>query len=172
MRPKAVHAGWRRLTAKRLQAALAGNVCILGVGNRLRGDDGAGSWLIARLAGKTGALCIDGGVAPENFAEHIVRLRPDVVLLVDAADFGGRPGELRLFEAGQIQGGGFSSHAPSLAMLCQYWTAAARIRVVGLGIQPRQAEAGSGLSRPVAKTLNTLAALLSGMLAPPRGSTS
>ncbi|MBU1694796.1 MAG: hydrogenase 3 maturation endopeptidase HyCI [Verrucomicrobia bacterium] len=127
-----------------METALAGNVCILGVGNRMRGDDGAGSWVAEGLAGRVSVPVFDGGMAPENYLEKIAALRPDTVLIVDAVDFGGSPGELRLFRAEDVGPGGLSTHALSLSLAAEYLRTRGPATVRLLAIQP----ADTGLGRP------------------------
>ena len=64
----------------------------MGIGNRLAGDDGAGSAVAEALRGRTAACVIDAGIAPENHLEPIVRGEPDTILLVDAANQARRRG--------------------------------------------------------------------------------
>lgn len=77
---------------------------ILTVGNSMMGDDGAGPLLADLLTREPapGWTLIDGGTAPENVAHEIQALAPARVLIVDAADMGLAPGELRLIDEGQI----------------------------------------------------------------------
>ena len=65
---------------RQLERLVAGRVCILGVGNRYRRDDGAGSLVAEHLAGRTDALIVDAGAVPENYLEKVARWRPDVIL--------------------------------------------------------------------------------------------
>jgi hydrogenase 3 maturation protease len=146
---------------------LRGRVCVLGVGNRLRGDDGAGPCVIDALADTARAVCLDGGMAPENYAQAIVRAQPEVILIIDAADFGGRAGELRFFEATEISGGSFSTHAPSLALLCRYLQTATPARVAGVAIQPERLTLGEGLSGPVTAAVARLSSTLADVLGRP-----
>src|SRR5688572_985737 len=63
-------------------------IAVLGVGQAIRGDDGAGVLLAQRLealGGHSGLLAVDGGPAPENFTGLLRRFQPDLVLLADAA---------------------------------------------------------------------------------------
>lgn len=143
-----------------LSAFHRGKVCILGVGNRMKGDDGAGPVLIGRLSGRVSAECVDAGVAPENYLEKIVRMKPDTILVVDAMDFGGVPGEIRIFEPENIVGGGISTHALSLQMVCDYLKARIPVRIFLLGIQPETAAFGVGLSSEVVTSIDSLAATL------------
>ena len=115
--------------------------CVFGLGNRGRGDDAAGPMLCDRLAGRFGGAAIDGGVAPENHLERVVAAASGVVLVVDAIDFGGTPGETRVLDSGALIGAGVSTHACSPAMLDAYLGArsADGTHVVWLGIQPGSA---------------------------------
>ena len=131
------------------------NILILGVGNITRGDDGVGSLLVQNIAGRVEACCIDAGIAPENFLEKIVRKDPDTVLIVDAADFGGNPGEIRILEPDQLASGGLSTHALSLQMVCTYLKLRLPVEIHLLAIQPGQTNS-EDLSGPVRASLDLL----------------
>jgi len=139
-----------------LRNALSGRVVMLGVGNRTRGDDGVGPMLMDRLAGRVAVPCLDAGVAPENYLEKIVQASPDSLLIVDATDFGGAGGEVRLFSSEAIADGGFSSHALSLKMTCDYLNARHPMQIFLLAVQPNACEMGRELSKPVTETLDRL----------------
>lgn len=143
-----------------LKQNLQGKICVLGIGNRLKGDDAAGPELIDRLAGCGELHCIDAGVVPENYLEKVVKLQPDTIVLVDAMDFGGEAGACRLFPADQVAGGGLSSHALSLQMACDYLRQRIAVRIFVLGIQPAQLKMNSPLSAAVGAAVEKLAAAL------------
>ena len=143
-----------------LKQNLQGQVCVIGIGNRLKGDDAAGPELIDRIAGRSRFHCLDTGVAPENYLEKIVRIRPDTILLVDAMDFGGEAGACRLFAADQVTGGKLSSHALSLRMTCDYLQQRISTRIFILGIQPAQVKMNQPLSAAVRAGVEKLAAEL------------
>ena len=143
-----------------LKQNLKGKVCVVGIGNRLKGDDAAGPELIDRLTGRSRFHCLDTGVAPENYLEKIVQIKPDTILLVDAMDFGGEAGSCRLFSADQITGGGLSSHALSLRMTCDYLQQRISARIFVLGIQPAQVNLNGPLSAAVGVAVEKLAAEL------------
>ncbi|MFH0952815.1 MAG: hydrogenase 3 maturation endopeptidase HyCI [Verrucomicrobiota bacterium] len=147
-----------------LKTALRGKVCILGVGNRMRGDDGAGSWLVGRVAGGVAADLLDGGVAPENYLEKAARNRPDTVLVVDAVDFGGAAGEIRLFDSTAIHAGGLSTHALSLRMAFEYLTARCSASIVLAAIQPVSIGLAQDMSEPVRGSIERLARALRDVL--------
>lgn len=143
-----------------LKKNLQGKLCVVGIGNRLKGDDGAGPALIDCLRGQARLCGLDTGVVPENYLEQIVRIKPDNVLLVDAMNFGDVAGALRLWPAEQVAGGGLSSHALSLQMVCDYLRQRAAIRILILGIQPAQCKLNTPLSAPVSAAVAKLAVAL------------
>jgi len=73
---------------------------ILTVGNSLMGDDAAGPNLASLLMKNPAAGwdIIDGGAAPENEVQRVRALRPARVLVVDAAEMGLDPGDIRLVD--------------------------------------------------------------------------
>ncbi|MBU1124519.1 MAG: hydrogenase maturation protease, partial [Candidatus Omnitrophica bacterium] len=62
---------------------LHGKTVIVGIGNTLRSDDGAGSLLAARIKDKTSFQVFDTGSSPENYLGKIIREKPDTIILVD-----------------------------------------------------------------------------------------
>jgi hydrogenase 3 maturation protease len=88
-----------------LREAATGRVVVLGIGNDLRADDGAGSLVAQSLRGRFPDAVFDGGQAPESYAGPIRRARPDTVIVVDSADFGGAPGEIRVVSTAGEAGG-------------------------------------------------------------------
>ncbi len=144
-----------------LRSLGAGDV-IVGVGNPLRGDDGFGPELIARIAGRARCRALDGGEMPEDCGGEILATKPGRILFADAVAFGGQPGELVLLEPGELgKKVALSTHTLPLAMfikqLRQQLPAAA---VMILGVQPRQIGLGKGLSPEVTRTVQLLADLL------------
>jgi hydrogenase 3 maturation protease len=73
---------------------------LLAVGNSMMGDDGAGPLLAEMLQQQplAGWAVIDGGSAPENHAHEVLALAPRRVVIVDAADMGLAPGEIRIVD--------------------------------------------------------------------------
>jgi hydrogenase maturation protease len=125
----------------------------------MRGDDGAGSLLIERIAGRVNAVCLDTGVAPENFLGTIAAAQPQTVLLVDAMSGGGAAGEIRILKP-EDAGGGLSTHALSLKLTAEYLRARTGAEVLLIGIQAGRSAFGDQLSAPVADAVNALAEML------------
>lgn len=139
---------------------LTHDLCLVGVGNRLKGDDAAGPALVDSVRGEVGFPCIDAGTAVENHLERIVAAGADVVLIVDAMDFEGRPGEFRLFRPEDIAAGAVSTHALSLTLTADYLRGRCAATVRLLGIQPRTIALGEMISPPVRRGLQRIAAAL------------
>jgi hydrogenase 3 maturation protease len=144
-----------------LSALLAGKrVLILGVGNRLRGDDAVGPLLVERLQGKVNVPVIDAGDVPENYLGPIEESGANLVLIIDATDFDSNIGDATIFDIDHIQAGTGSTHAPNLGLLFKVIPPEARPQVLVLGIQPGNIELGQGLSDPVHVTMESVERIL------------
>ena len=135
-------------------------ILLLGVGNRLRGDDAVGSLLVERLQGKVGIPLIDAGDVPENYLGPIEESGAELVLVVDAAEMGARVGDAAIFDIEQVQGKSISTHTANLGLLFQVIPPEKRPQVIVLGIQPGNIEFGQGLSEPVRAMMESLAEVL------------
>ena len=144
-----------------IRSRLAGKrVLILGVGNRLRGDDAVGSMLVERLQGKVRVPLIDAGDVPENYLGPIERSRAEVVLVIDATDLGAKPGDTAVLEIEQVRAATVSTHTASLELLFKAIPVENRPQVIVLGIQPENTTFGQELSEQVRNTMESLAAIL------------
>jgi len=147
---------------------------LLGIGNPLRGDDGAGVY-VARHLRADGWQAVDCGTAPENFTGMVRRHRPDLLLLVDAAEMGLAPGDFRVVPIDRIEDVAFGTHHLPLSHLMEFLSdAAGEIRFIG--IQPAVVEDREGLSPGVEKGVRRLLRLIRagdlgrvGILAGPAG---
>ncbi len=124
---------------------------IVAVGNFQRGDDGVGVEVARRLKslGLDEVEVIDAGVAPENYLGPIIKLQPRRVLIVDACQFNGIPGEFRLFDRtalAELSVAGFSTHTPPLSLFARLIQEATGAEVYLLGIQPDVHNTGPHLS--------------------------
>ena len=135
---------------------LDGRICLVGVGNRYWRDDGVGSVLAEALETCPDFDAIDAGFVPENHLEVIARIKPDRILFIDATDFGGAPGQVRLLFPDKVAPSGLSTHAGSLKMLAEYLQTRTRAEVALLAIQPADTAAGESLSPEVSRTVKFL----------------
>ena len=129
-----------------IEAYLKGRIAIAGVGNVLKGDDQLGPVLISRLQGKTSACLFDVGEVPENYIQPIIESKPKTIIIVDAADWSGSAGELRLIERDKIENFSFSTHNASLGLFFDYLRKGlpeANIFIIGVQVGKR------GLMQPI-----------------------
>jgi len=134
-------------------------MAIVCIGNTLKGDDGAAIVLYQKLAGKIKAELIDAGAVPENYIQRIIKSEPQMILLIDAVDFGGSAGQVQIFAAEQIPEVACSTHVMSLRFFADMLKQESNPKILLVGIQPQQLGLGSGLSRPVVEAVEKLARL-------------
>jgi hydrogenase 3 maturation protease len=134
-------------------------VAVLGVGNRLRGDDAAGPRVVERLGMGGGWMVLDAGTVPENFLGLLLDAAPDVALFVDALDHGAPAGAWCALDHGALAARAPSTHAPSLRLLAELLCGHG-IECWLIGIQPRTTALGAGLSPPVAAAVTAVATSL------------
>lgn len=144
-----------------LSRRLKGRVAIVGVGNPMRGDDGAGPSLIEMLKSGHGASTMncqlfDCGQTPENYLAPIAEFKPDTILIIDSAQFCARPGEMRLFEAEDIKGQGISTHNAPLSLFVDYLERETEADIFLLAIQPGRTKLGEEMSPEVKEALQLL----------------
>jgi hydrogenase 3 maturation protease len=156
-----------------LRGVAAEGVAVLCVGNAMRGDDGFGPAVAQGLEGRLRAHVFDGGAVPENDLPLIARLGPQVVIIVDAVDFRGKPGELRLLDADGLAANDFSTHAASLSVAKTFLSAACGARVLLLAAQPARVHLGEELSEEMleaaGETVRLLAQTLGAAESAPNG---
>ena len=128
---------------------------LLGVGNQGRGDDYIGSYIVSKLKTQNK---IDCGSVPENFTGRIRKLNPEVIIIIDAVDFGGKAGESIFTMAEEAKGVALSTHALPLSLFCKLFPES---KVYLLGIQP---ENFKKMSETVKKAGDSLTEKLNSLL--------
>ena len=157
--------GWQQKMDKSvLGRMLTGQVVIACIGNELRGDDGVGPFIARLLKPSGGITVVDCGETPENYLGVISAYRPEKVVIIDAAYFGGNPGEIRAVEKSQISGGGASTHDAILTLFADYIEAQTGAETFFVAIQPENSEVGSGLSPVVEAAARRLASAINKLI--------
>ncbi len=137
---------------------------VLGIGNRLGADDAAGTFLVdmlnqrqhkAEAAHSQEITAIDASTAPESYTSVIRRRRPDLLILVDAADMGLPPGALRTIPLERINVLSFSTHNMPLSMFVSYVKEFCG-KIMLVGVQPEGTDMGKRLSEAVRKSVKEL----------------
>ena len=134
-----------------------GRIAVIGIGNRLWGDDGAGPELVRRLKEEWEVrkpslnpqgerFFIDAGESPEDWFIRIVDLKPDVILVIDAIDLQAEPGSIALLQPEALpEAFSCSTHRLPLRNLVHLWEKSVSKALV-LAIQPKELKFGEGLS--------------------------
>ena len=177
---------WRKVLSQEL--GKAERLVVLGIGNRSKGDDAAGSLCIRRLTRELIPIkcrtegpdtepgrpskgirksppfelnIIDAGEAPESVTGFIRGFRPSHVLIVDAAVAGRRPGSIFIIDRKKISQEDLSTHRLPLSLLARYLEETIGCRVILVGIEPKEIAWGE----PVSAVVRAAAARLSAWLA-------
>lgn len=151
----------------RLEELISGRkIVLMAVGNALRGDDAFGVWLGERIEHRITQRVFVTHDLPEDYAVKAADLRPDIVVVLDAINFGGEPGDLHLVAARDVPPTPGVTHRPSLEMMARFIELDAGAETWVLGVQPRMDSVGVGseMSAPVAAALDALEAMLLEML--------
>jgi hydrogenase 3 maturation protease len=147
-----------------LDGLAGGKVVVVGIGNTLRADDGAGSLVAERLRERYPDVVFDAAQAPENYLAPIRRADPDVVVLVDVADFGGSPGEVRAATAEDVEGLMMGTHAAPLSMFMRVLKDETGADVMLLAVQAATTTLGADMTREVTDAVENLVSQLEELL--------
>jgi hydrogenase 3 maturation protease len=157
------------LLQKSLKNKLKGakKVALLGVGSELRGDDGCGLWVAEHLekgVGRKTKQCklkaFIGATAPENLTGEIKKYQPSHLIIVDAADFGKKPGTAQLIQVEKADSFSFCTHNLPIKILTDYLTKSINCEILIIGIQPKTLDFDSAPSKPVAQAAKQIAAMI------------
>jgi hydrogenase 3 maturation protease len=157
-------AAWKSRIREEILSAR--RIIILGVGNPAKGDDAAGILCAQELKKLMGGKArsrlkiLLGHETPENATGEIRRFRPDLVLILDAAQGRYKPGTTFIAGKNQIEDDTVSTHMISLGLLVAYLEETIACKVMVLGIQPLNLGLGENVSLPVRRTVEKLAAYI------------
>lgn len=115
----------------------------------MRSDDGLGPYIAAGLKSSKRLKIIDAADKPQNIIDEVVSHRPSSVLIIDAADFKGAPGEIRFIESHEIPDSSLSTHSIPLRVIAGIISKDTGCQVKFLGIQPKNVSLGEEMSSEV-----------------------
>ncbi|MCM8829558.1 MAG: hydrogenase nickel incorporation protein HypB [Candidatus Omnitrophica bacterium] len=136
-----------------------GKIVIAGMGDRMKADDGAGSVIaekLAKIVKRKDVKIIDTGNSIENYIGVIERFKPNTVVVMDAVDFGGKPGEIKTLEYEELQELTTSTHSFSISVLLNHIHNQTGANCKVIGIQPEIIKFSQELSIPVKKSIEKL----------------
>lgn len=146
-------------------------IAIIGIGNLLMGDEGVGIHAIASLRGLAwpeGVEILDGGTAGVGLV-HLLDGR-QLAIIIDCADFGGKPGEIRSFDVEDLKRDERDEsglHATDLltALALARQTGSSAQKTIIVGIQPKSIAMGMSLSPEVQSALSQLPEIIRHIIA-------
>ena len=140
-------------------------VVLVGVGNPIRGDDGVGVKIIEMLEQKrlTNVLLLNTETVPEAYTGAVTDYQPTHVLILDAANFHGKPGEAQLIPVEKIGGTAVSTHSLPLTIFARYIQKTLNTKVTLLGIQPKIIDFGAEISPEVKSAAEEIVEILIGI---------
>ena len=108
---------------------------------------------------------IDAGTVPENYIGPIIEKRPEVLVVIDAIDFGGTAGEIEIFKPEELSSAAFSTHTLSPRLFVDVICKSIAVEVWFVGIGPGRTALGEGLSGQVEEAVGVVAGMLKEALA-------
>jgi len=141
-------------------------VVVVGIGSAIRRDDAAGLRVVELLKGKfaNDVLLLRTETVPESYTGVIRDFAPTHVILVDAAAFGGSPGEARTIPPARIADTVVSTHSLPLNVFIGYVAKTICPNVVLVGIQGADNGMGEELTLDVEHGAQRIATLLEELL--------
>ena len=141
-----------------LKESLKGKVLIVGIGNRFRGDDGAGPLLIDSLKGKVEATLLDVGEEPMNYLGVVDSADPDTILVFDTVEMGRPAGSIaRLNLEDLSESVALSTHSIPVRHVLKLVEMRTHANLVVFGVQAATLRLGSEMSSEVESAVKRFA---------------
>jgi hydrogenase maturation protease len=133
---------------------------ILGLGQELKADDGVGRYVINGLKRNKSKHTLIYSDVPENAFTKLRKTKISSLTIVDAADFSGKPGEIKITSA-MKEKSQLSTHSTSITKLLRYINQSIGITDITLVlIQAKSLEFGKEMSDEVKAAGDTVVKLL------------
>jgi len=147
-----------------LSRCCQGRTLTMGLGNPFFGDDGFGLALALQLVGAGVPNVVEAGMLPERCLRMAEGM--DAVIFLDAVDAGSAPGSVMLLNSAEMgtRCRQMSTHRLSLGLLAMALEADGRTHAWLIGVQPECVAPGAGLSEPVKRAVDAVAAVMAPLL--------
>jgi hydrogenase 3 maturation protease len=133
---------------------------VVGIGNVIKGDDGAGCRVVEKLGEGFAMPTVDCAEVPENYGGWVERRDLEAVVYVDAIDFDGEPGEVRVVPLEKMMETATSTHHLSLHYMIKFLKNEWEGDAIMVGIQPVSMKIGEEICEDVASGVEKLAEVL------------
>lgn len=118
-------------------------IAIISLGNVLKCDDNVANLVLDELKAEN-ALLIKGGTNPENFIGPLEKFKPDIIFFIDATDFNGKAGDVKVFQINDILNLNISTHNLPVSLIKGFFP---KTRIKIIGIQPKKIDYGNKISK-------------------------
>ena len=126
-------------------------IAIIGLGNTLRRDDGIGVYVASRLKnllrGVRGIEVIVAEDRVDYAAKELEKVNPRLIIVIDAMEFHGIPGEIRVVKLEDVEEPYAYTHRIPMKTIFTLMGIEAPTYVIGIQVASR--DFGEGLSREV-----------------------
>ncbi len=123
---------------------------VLSIGNPIKSDDNIGNIVLERIE-IGNVLKIAAETTPENFMERLKEF--DEIIIIDALQFEGRAGDVRVFRLGEIEANLSSTHNIPIKMINDVLE---NPRIYVIGIKPKNIDFGEKLSEDLEDRLDEI----------------
>jgi hydrogenase 3 maturation protease len=126
---------------------------IIGIGSTLKSDDGVGVFIAKNIKNMGFDNVIVAGQTPEHWLGFMSKQKFEKVLIIDSVLFGGKDGEIKLFDIKEISKRFGLTHSSSLHLFSDFVSKGGSVKEIKiLAIMPENLEIGECLSPAVARS--------------------
>jgi hydrogenase 3 maturation protease len=123
---------------------------IIGLGNQLKCDDNIGNLIVKELGNTLkdkDLIFIQGETTPENYLVSLQKYEPEIIYFIDAVDFNGKVGEIKIFTFDDILNLNLSTtHTIPITLFKKYYE---NIKLIGIKV--KNTDFGNDLTKELRK---------------------
>ena len=144
-------------------------ITVMGIGNFDRSDDYSGIAVIEKLEKNTfpdNIQIINSGPVPEAFTGKIKEFKPDLLVIIDAAEMSETPGMIRVFTEKDVNDAYMvTPHKVSMTMYTKYLRYfLENLEAIFIGIQPASLTYAEPMTDEIIESVNFLSNILTELL--------
>lgn len=132
---------------------------LVSIGNPLKGDDNIANIVLDLMFNCDDAKKIKAEVSPENYIEQMKKC--EKIIFLDALEFKGKTGEVRLFSPKNLEDVKISTHSIPISLVNEFIPNA---KIFVIGIQPKKIEPKTELSREMQQKLPRIISQVQGIV--------
>ena len=122
---------------------------VISIGNPIKSDDNIGNIILEKIG--VDAMKFRAETSPENFLEKMKGC--DKIIILDALEFGGAVGEVKVFDLDSVNDRLMSTHSIPIALFKRFLPDS---KIIVVGIQPKNVEFGEELSEELKESIDKI----------------